>query len=116
MEPSSPRLLDSLRDPRDLKALPPDELPRLAQEVRDRIVEVTATQGGHVGPNLGVVELTLALHRVFDSSVDHLVFDVAHQGYTHKLLTGRGGAFFRKLRQSGGPSGFLSRAESPHDA
>src|SRR5271154_3088925 len=110
------RLLDSIKAPADLKALAPADLPCLAQEIRDEIITVTATQGGHVGPNLGVVELTLALHRVFDSSVDRLVFDVAHQGYTHKLLTGRGGPFFRKLRQTGGPSGFLSRSESPHDA
>ena len=72
--------------------------------------------GGHVGPNLGVVELTIALHRVFDTPTDSFVFDVAHQGYVHKLLTGRGGEFFRKLRQTGGASGFLYRAESAHDS
>ncbi|HEX3729418.1 MAG TPA: 1-deoxy-D-xylulose-5-phosphate synthase, partial [Opitutaceae bacterium] len=75
-----------------------------------------AANGGHVGPNLGVVELSIALHRIFDCPTDHLVFDVAHQGYSHKLLTGRGGDFFRKLRQSDGASGFLYRAESAYDA
>jgi 1-deoxy-D-xylulose-5-phosphate synthase len=112
----SARLLERIANPADLKALPVGDLPRLAQEIRDEIIAVTARNGGHVGPNLGVVELTLALHRVFQTPQDQLVFDVAHQGYVHKLLTGRGGAFFRKLRQSGGASGFLYRQESPHDA
>src|ERR1044072_2809570 len=76
---------------------------------------VTSKNGGHTGPKLGVVELTIALHRVFNSPEDQFVFDVAHQGYVHKLLTGRGGEFFKKLRQSGGASGFLYRPESPHD-
>ncbi len=69
-----------------------------------------------MGPNLGVVELTIALHRVFDPAVDPFVFDVSHQGYAHKLLTGRNGEFFRRLRQTGGASGFLSREEGPYDA
>jgi 1-deoxy-D-xylulose-5-phosphate synthase len=99
-----------------VKALAAGDLPRLAQEIRDEIISVTATQGGHVGPNLGVVELTIALHRVFDTPRDSFVFDVAHQGYVHKLLTGRGGEFFRHLRRSGGASGFLYRPESPHDS
>jgi len=111
-----PRLLDQIRGPADVKALPFEQLPRLAQEIRDEIIAVTARTGGHVAPNLGVVELTLALHRVFDSPQDQFVFDVSHQGYVHKLLTGRGGPAFRKLRQTGGVSGFLARAESPHDA
>jgi len=98
-----------------VKALAPGDLGRLAQEIRDEIISVTARQGGHVGPNLGVVELTIALHRVFDSPKDSFVFDVAHQGYVHKLLTGRGGEFFRGLRHTGGASGFLYRAESAHD-
>ena len=110
------RLLDGIRSPADLKTLAPEQLPQLAQEIRDEIIAVTARNGGHVGPNLGVVELTLALHRVFDSPVDQFVFDVAHQGYVHKLLTGRGGAFFHQLRQTDGASGFLYRRESPHDA
>ncbi len=116
MTPSPHPLLETIRDPRDVKALAPAQLAQLAQEIRDEIVSVTATSGGHVGPNLGVVELSLALHRVFDTRTDRFVFDVAHQGYTHKLLTGRGGEFFRKLRQTGGASGFLYRAESAHDA
>ena len=111
-----PRLLDTIRGPKDVKALAPAQLPQLAQEIREELIAVTAKNGGHIGPNLGVVELTVALHRVFDSPEDQFVFDVAHQGYVHKLLTGRGGDFFRKLRQTGGASGFLYRSESPHDA
>ena len=111
-----PRLLDAIGDPAAVKALAPQQLPQLAQELRNEIIAVTAANGGHVGPNLGVVDLTIALHRVFDSSTDRFVFDVSHQGYAHKLLTGRGGACFRKLRQTGGASGFLTRTESPHDA
>jgi len=113
---SPPRLLPTIKSPADVKALPAAQLPQLAQEIRAELVAVTAKNGGHIGPNLGVVELTLALHRVFDTPTDQFVFDVSHQGYVHKLLTGRGGEFFRKLRQTGGASGFLSRAESPHDA
>jgi len=115
MSESKPRLLDRIRGPADVKALAPSELPLLAQEIRDEIIAVTAIQGGHLGPNLGVVELTIALHRVFDTPRDSFVFDVAHQGYVHKLLTGRNGEFFRKLRHNGGASGFLYRPESPHD-
>jgi len=111
-----PRLLDTIHGPADVKALAPAQLPQLAQEIRDELIAVTARNGGHVGPNLGVVELTIALHRVFDTPADQFVFDVAHQGYVHKLLTGRGGEFFRQLRQTGGASGFLNRGESPHDA
>jgi 1-deoxy-D-xylulose-5-phosphate synthase len=111
-----PRLLDSIHSPADVKGLSSTQLPQLAQEVRDEIIAVTAKNGGHVGPNLGVVELSIALHRVFSTPEDQFVFDVAHQGYVHKLLTGRGGEFFRNLRQSGGASGFLTRSESPHDS
>ncbi len=113
---SSPRLLASVRGPADVKALAPAQLPQLAQEIREELIAVTAKNGGHIGPNLGVVELTIALHRIFDTPADQFVFDVAHQGYVHKLLTGRGGEFFKKLRQTGGASGFLYRSESPHDA
>ena len=113
--PSPARLLDGIRGPADVKALAASQLPQLAQELRDEIIQVTAKNGGHVGPNLGVIELTIALHRIFDTPTDQFLFDVAHQGYTHKLLTGRGGEFFRKLRQTGGSSGFLYRPESPHD-
>lgn len=110
------RLLETIHGPADVKALAAIQLPQLAQEIRDEIITVTAKNGGHVGPNLGVVELSIALHRVFDTPTDQFVFDVAHQGYVHKLLTGRQGAFFRGLRQSGGASGFLYRSESPHDS
>lgn len=113
---SAGSLLSALKNPADLKALPSDQLPALAQEIRKEIINVTSTSGGHVGPNLGVVELTIALHRVFNTPADQFVFDVAHQGYVHKLLTGRNGDFFRKLRQTGGASGFLYRSESEHDA
>jgi 1-deoxy-D-xylulose-5-phosphate synthase len=99
-----------------VKALPLEHLPFLAEEIRDEIISVTAAQGGHVGPNLGVVELTIALHRVFSTPEDQFLFDVSHQGYVHKLLTGRQGEFFRKIRHTGGASGFLCRSESPHDA
>jgi 1-deoxy-D-xylulose-5-phosphate synthase len=112
---SSARLLDAIRGPEDVKALAPAQLPQLAQEIRNELIEVTARNGGHIGPNLGVVELTIALHRTFNSPTDQFVFDVAHQGYVHKLLTGRD-ELFRKLRQTGGASGFLDRRESPHDA
>jgi 1-deoxy-D-xylulose-5-phosphate synthase len=108
-------MLASIHSPSDVKALTAAQLPQLAQEIREELIAVTARNGGHIGPNLGVVELTIALHRTFNSPEDHFVFDVAHQGYVHKMLTGRGGEFFRKLRQSGGASGFLYRSESPHD-
>ncbi|WP_415910752.1 1-deoxy-D-xylulose-5-phosphate synthase [Oleiharenicola sp. Vm1] len=113
---SASRILDRIAGPADVKALAPAQLPQLAQEIRDDIIAVTARNGGHVGPNLGVVELTIALHRVFHTPDDQFVFDVAHQGYVHKLLTGRGGEFFRKLRKTDGASGFLYRRESAHDA
>ena len=116
MKDSPARLLATIRGPADVKALAPAQLPQLAQEIRDEIITVTAKNGGHVGPNLGVVELSIALHRVFATPTDQLVFDVAHQGYVHKLLTGRQGTFFRGLRQTGGASGFLYRAESEHDS
>ena len=110
------RLLDQIRSPDDVKGLCVEQLPQLAQEIREELIHVTAKNGGHVGPNLGVVELTIALHRVFSTPRDKFVFDVAHQGYIHKLLTGRHGDFFRKIRQTGGASGFLARDESAHDS
>src|SRR5271170_1826965 len=116
MSDTKPRLLDAIKGPADVKALSPSDLPQLAQELRDEIITVTSNRGGHVGPNLGVVELTIALHRVFETPTDSFVFDVAHQGYVHKLLTGRGGEFFSKLRHTGGASGFLYRPESEHDS
>ena len=107
-------LLESISGPRDLKALSPDEVPALASEIRDFLIEAVSRNGGHLGPNLGVVELTIALHRVFDSPADRLVFDTGHQAYVHKLLTGRQGGFAR-LRQRGGLSGYPNQAESEHD-
>ena len=109
-------LLDSIRSPEDLRRLPMEKLPQLAAELRERIIDVTSKNGGHVGPNLGVVELSIALHRVFSTPQDSIVFDVSHQCYAHKLLTGRNGSNFDKLRKTGGVSGFCSRKESPHDA
>ena len=107
-------LLESIRGPRDLKDLSPDQLTQLAAEIRDELISVVTTNGGHLGPNLGVVELTIALHRVFDSPVDRIVFDTGHQSYVHKLLTGRH-AEFGSLRKRHGLSGYPSRAESDHD-
>ncbi|MDR1818546.1 MAG: 1-deoxy-D-xylulose-5-phosphate synthase [Puniceicoccales bacterium] len=109
-------LLETIHSPDDLKRLPAEQLAPLAAEIRERIIRVTSENGGHIGPNLGVVELTIALHRVFSTPADSFVFDVSHQGYVHKLLTGRNGPEFDKLRQTGGVSGFFNRAESEHDA
>ncbi len=106
-------LLDRLRSPDDLKRLTPGQVTELAAEIRTFLVESVSRTGGHLGPNLGVVELTIALHRVFDSPHDTLVFDTGHQSYVHKLLTGR--TDFSALRRSDGLSGYPSRAESPHD-
>jgi 1-deoxy-D-xylulose-5-phosphate synthase len=107
-------LLDRINGPEDLKDLSQEQLSLLAAEIRDVLVESVTRTGGHLGPNLGVVELTIALHRVFDSPKDKLVFDTGHQSYVHKLLTGRGQEF-HTLRQAGGLSGYPSRAESEHD-
>ncbi len=107
-------ILDSIDEPSDLDGLTPEELTQLASELRDVIVETTTRVRGHLGSNLGVVELTIALHRVFDSPDDILLWDTGHQTYVHKLLTGRRDQF-GSLRQAGGISGYPSRAESPHD-
>jgi 1-deoxy-D-xylulose-5-phosphate synthase len=107
-------LLESISGPRDLKALSPDELPALASEIRDFLIDAVSRNGGHLGPNLGVVELTIALHRVFDSPADRIVFDTGHQAYVHKVLTGRQDGFAR-LKQRGGVSGYPNQAESEHD-
>lgn len=107
-------LLDQNNPLQALKALPAEELPRLAEELRGRIIRTVAATGGHLASSLGVVELTIALHRVFDSPRDKIVWDVGHQAYAHKLLTGRA-ARFHTLRQLDGVSGFPKRAESPHD-
>jgi 1-deoxy-D-xylulose-5-phosphate synthase len=108
-------ILDGITEPRQLKGLSMRELEQLATELRARIIEVCAANGGHLAPSLGVVELTIALHRVFDSPNDKIVWDVGHQAYAHKLLTGRNAAF-GTLRTMGGLSGFPKRAESPHDS
>ena len=107
-------LLETISGPRDLKELGPDELPRLAGEIRDLLIQTVSKTGGHLGPNLGVVELTIALHRVFDSPRDTILFDTGHQAYVHKLLTGRQ-ATSPRCGSTGGLSGYPSRAESEHD-
>src|SRR2546421_4272899 len=108
------RLLDGIHSPADIKGLREQDLPQLAQEVRDELIRVLSQTGGHLGPNLGVVELTIALHRVFDTPRDRFVMDVSHQGYVHKLFTGRLDRF-GTMRQFGGLNGFLLRTESEHD-
>ncbi|MBD8024090.1 1-deoxy-D-xylulose-5-phosphate synthase [Microbacterium gallinarum] len=106
-------LLSSIGGPRDLDALSTTELEQLAEEVRAFLIENVARTGGHLGPNLGVVELTIALHKVFDSPSDPFIFDTGHQSYVHKLLTGR--QDFSNLRSRGGLAGYPQRSESPHD-
>src|SRR3954452_22848529 len=107
-------LLARIRCPADLRGLGPAELDALAAEIRAELVATVRRTGGHLGPSLGVVELTLALHRVFDSPADPVLWDTGHQAYVHKLLTGRREQF-GTLRRPGGLSGYPSRAESPHD-
>ncbi|MFD8600157.1 1-deoxy-D-xylulose-5-phosphate synthase [Kitasatospora sp. NPDC059646] len=106
-------LLTRIRGPRDLDRLTPAQLAELAEEIRGFLVEEVSKTGGHLGPNLGVVELTIAMHRVFDSPRDRILFDTGHQSYVHKLLTGR--QDFSRLKMKGGLSGYPSRAESEHD-
>jgi 1-deoxy-D-xylulose-5-phosphate synthase len=106
-------MLENIKGPGDLKALPDGRLDELAADIRHFLVQAVARTGGHLGPNLGVVELTIALHRVFDSPADRILWDTGHQSYVHKLLTGR--QDFSKLRSKGGLSGYPSRAESEHD-
>lgn len=107
-------LLRGIRTPADLKALSPEQLPTLSEEIRDFLIEHVSVTGGHLGPNLGVVELTLALHRVFDSPEEPFIFDTSHQSYVHKIVTGRADRF-TTLRQKDGLSGYTARAESEHD-
>ncbi|HKF75871.1 MAG TPA: 1-deoxy-D-xylulose-5-phosphate synthase, partial [Candidatus Dormibacteraeota bacterium] len=107
-------MLESIQSPADLRTLGPGQLEQLASEIRSFLVEQISVTGGHLSPNLGVVELTLALHRVFESPRELIVWDTGHQAYVHKLLTGRAGAF-GTLRQPQGLSGYPSRRESPHD-
>jgi len=109
-----PKLLDTIKNPADLKKLTPAELERLAAELRQEIITTVTANGGHLASNLGVVELTIAIHRIFDSPRDKIIWDVGHQSYPHKLLTGRNKQF-KTLRQYGGISGFTSREESKHD-
>ncbi len=114
-ETESVSILDSINSPRDLKPLSRNELRQLSAEMRERLIEVCSVTGGHIGAGLGVVELTVALHAVFEAPKDQIVWDVGHQGYPHKLLTGRAGEM-RRLRQEDGISGFLKRSESEYDA
>jgi 1-deoxy-D-xylulose-5-phosphate synthase len=108
------RLLDSIETPRDLRKLDRRQLPQVAQEIRDQIIDVVSRVGGHFGGNLGIVELTLALHYVFDTPRDQIVFDTGHQSYPHKLITGRRDTF-HTIRQHNGISGFCKREESEYD-
>jgi 1-deoxy-D-xylulose-5-phosphate synthase len=107
-------LLERITTPSDLRKLSFDDLDDLAAEIRAFLISNVSRTGGHLGPNLGAVELTIALHRCFDSPRDPIVFDTGHQSYVHKMLTGRQ-AGFSALRQPGGLSGYPSRAESEHD-
>lgn len=107
-------MLEQIKDPRDVRALAADQLPELSAEIRSFLVEKVSATGGHLGPNLGVVELTIALHRVFRSPHDAIIWDTGHQAYVHKILTGRADGFDR-LRQFGGLSGYPDRGESEHD-
>ena len=109
------QILDKINNPADIKSLNQNSLKQLSSEIRELIIKEVTETGGHLASNLGVVELTIALHRVFDSPRDKLVWDVGHQCYTHKLLTGRK-ELFHSLRQYQGISGFTDRDESPHDA
>src|SRR5579872_1644702 len=107
-------ILDTIHSPADVKQLTIPELNQLAGEIRERLISNLAVTGGHLGPNLGVVELTIAMHYVFNTPEDHFVFDVSHQAYIHKLLTGRREQF-HTIRQPGGLNGFMLRTESEHD-
>ena len=107
-------ILPNLQGPADLRGLSEPQLEELAQEIREEIIATVATTGGHLGSSLGVVELTIALHRILESPRDRIVWDTGHQAYPHKLLTGRLDRF-RTLRQLGGVGGFPRRTESPHD-
>ena len=111
---SAPRILPAIKAPADLRVLNTEQLNTLAAEIREFLIEKVSKSGGHLGPNLGVVELTIAMHRVFDSPKDVILFDTGHQSYVHKILTGRQEGFDR-LRQRGGLAGYPNRAESKHD-
>src|ERR1700739_832021 len=109
-----PTLLEQIDSPEQVRKLSFAELDQLASEIRERLVTVLSANGGHLGPNLGVVELTIAMHYVFHTPQDHFLFDVSHQAYVHKLLTGRRERF-ATIRTPGGLNGFMLRTESPHD-
>src|SRR5436305_9540730 len=111
--PDTP-LLDAVEFPRDIRALSKEQLPQLADELRQEIISAVSVTGGHLGSALGVIELTVALHYVFDTPVDKLIWDVGHQAYPHKIVTNRRDRI-RTLRQGGGLSGFTRRAESEYD-
>ena len=111
---SKTQLLDTIHHPEDLRRLPEGDLQTLADELRRETISAVSVTGGHLGAGLGVVELTVALHYVFDTPHDRLIWDVGHQAYPHKILTGRRDRI-RTLRQGGGLSGFTKRAESPYD-
>ena len=110
----SVQYLNSIHSPADFKRIPSEELPLLTEEIRSELIRITSQNGGHLASNLGVVELTMALHRCFDTPKDHIIFDVGHQSYVHKMLTGRYGQM-ESIRLSGGISGFTNRSESEHD-
>ena len=107
-------LLDTVDTPADIRRLRPDQLRQLADELRQETISAVSVTGGHLGAGLGVIELTVALHRVFDTPSDRLIWDVGHQAYPHKIVTGRRSRI-RTLRQEGGLSGFTRRSESPYD-
>ena len=111
--PNTP-LLDQINYPSDLKKLKEEQLPQLAKELREELVDAVSVTGGHLGAGLGVVELTIAIHYLFDTPNDRLIWDVGHQAYPHKILTGRRNKI-RTLRQGGGLSGFTKRSESQYD-
>jgi len=107
-------VLESIKGPADIKALDRVQLDKLSEEIRQFLIEKVSKTGGHLGPNLGVVELTLAIHRTFDSPRDVVLFDTGHQSYVHKIITGRADSF-DGLRQRGGIAGYPNRGESEHD-
>src|SRR6516165_3297554 len=113
-KPSATPLLDQVRLPEELRKLPPDQLRQLTDEVRAETISAVSQTGGHLGAGLGVVELTVALHYIFDTPKDVLIWDVGHQAYPHKILTGRRERI-RTLRTGGGLSGFTKRVESEYD-
>lgn len=108
-------LLEQINSPEDLKKLSPDKLPKLAEELRGFIIKTVSKTGGHLSSNLGTIELTIALHYIFNAPKDKIIWDVGHQAYAHKILTGRR-EVFHTLRQYQGISGFLRREESIYDA